>query len=605
VASVAAGGALAAVAAAVWLLAGAAAAQAAGPFGYTTEIRGVEVASVRKLLLETSRLVTLEKEPPPNVAVLRRRAQRDLETMRTVLRSEGYYGARVEYALDRATTPVKVVVTVQPGPAYVLAAYDVVLENEHGVSELARSLEETSEKSVHLGERARSAAVVAHQDELLVTMRRHAFALARVVDRQVVVDHATREVRVTLTVDPGPELSFGMIEVEGASEVETEFIRRRAPWRPGASYDVDKLADYRTTLLTTGLFDHVRVRASDAAGADDTIPIVVTVTEAKFRGIGIGVFYSSSDGGGADAFWENRNFRGKAERLRIGGTFSEQTQEAKLAYRKPDFLAVDQALNYDVGYKRTETDAYDASQLATSIGIERGLVELITLRAGVSFEYGPVDGALQDRSFHLLGLPLELRRLDTDSLLDPTAGSRIVWNETPYQDLKLDLRFLVSQVTTSFYVPLSASRRFVLASRASVGSLVGAQRSNVPSDKLFYTGGGGSVRGYSYQKAGPLASDNDPFAKNDPLGGRSLVEVGTELRVRVSERIGLVPFVDGGNVYQDVYPSFTDDLFWGAGLGFRYFTSVGPLRLDLATPLRRRSGIDDPVQFYISLGQAF
>jgi len=170
---------------------------------------------------------------------------------------------------------------------------------------------------------------------------------------------------------------------------------------------------------------------------------------------------------------------------------------------------------------------------------------------------------------------------------------------TPYTGEGDDaLLFAVGSVSGSAYKALDADRRYVLAGRATLGSLVGEDTDNIPADKRFYAGGGGSIRGYEFQSVGPLDADGDP------LGGRSLIELNAEVRVRVTEQIGLVPFVDGGMVFDSIYPDFDEDLRWAGGLGVRYFTAFGPLRMDIAVPLNKRE-FDDSFQFYISLGQAF
>ena len=149
------------------------------------------------------------------------------------------------------------------------------------------------------------------------------------------------------------------------------------------------------------------------------------------------------------------------------------------------------------------------------------------------------------------------------------------------------------------YQPLDYARRYVLAGRARVGSTVGQPRRNVPANKRFYAGGGNSVRGYGYQKIGPLNDDDDPD------GGRSLLELGAEFRAQVWGNFAVVPFVDGGTVYDNAYPDFSETFRWAAGIGLRYHTVIGPIRFDIAFPLNPRKGTDDPYQFYISIGQAF
>ena len=201
-----------------------------------------------------------------------------------------------------------------------------------------------------------------------------------------------------------------------------------------------------------------------------------------------------------------------------------------------------------------------------------------------------------------MGLPGSLTRDSRDDDFDATEGTRLNMAVTPYVTTGDDsFFFVVTEVGGSAYLSLQREDRVVLAGRTRVGSILGASRAEIPANKRFYAGGGGSIRGYEYQKVGPLDEENDP------LGGRSLLELGVELRLRLTERFGMVPFVDGGTVFVD--PDFRSDedrtLRWAAGLGFRYYTPIGPLRLDFAFPLNGREGIDNDFQFYISIGQAF
>ncbi len=159
--------------------------------------------------------------------------------------------------------------------------------------------------------------------------------------------------------------------------------------------------------------------------------------------------------------------------------------------------------------------------------------------------------------------------------------------------------FFTTTAGGSAYYALDSDSRFVLAGRTKIGSAIGEPTDKIPANKRFYAGGGGSIRGYDFQSVGPLDADNDP------LGGRSLLEVGAELRIRATESIGLVPFVDGGTVYDSPYPDFEEAFRWAAGVGVRYFTGFGPIRLDIALPLDKRKDVDDDFQLYISFGQAF
>ena len=161
-----------------------------------------------------------------------------------------------------------------------------------------------------------------------------------------------------------------------------------------------------------------------------------------------------------------------------------------------------------------------------------------------------------------------------------------------------DLNYVSNQVSASTYLPLGENTRAVLAGRAALASLDGAPLLQLPADQRIYVGGGGSIRPYAYQTAGPLAPNNDP------IGGKSSLVLNFEARVKVTQTIGVVPFIDAGSYYEKSVPQLSNRLFYGVGLGLRYYTAFGPLRLDLATPLYRRPS-DLPIQVYISLGEAF
>jgi len=192
-----------------------------------------------------------------------------------------------------------------------------------------------------------------------------------------------------------------------------------------------------------------------------------------------------------------------------------------------------------------------------------------------------------------------MTRSTADNPLNPTRGTVVDLSATPYAGFANDpISFLRMSAGGSAYYSLDKGSRFILAGRTRVGSIVGEKTDVLPADKRFYAGGGGSVRGYGYQKVGPLDSDGDP------TGGRSLFDLGAELRIRVTETIGVVPFIDGGMVTEESYPSFDEPLLWAGGLGLRYYTGFGPLRLDVAFPINGRKE-DDLFQFYVSFGQAF
>jgi translocation and assembly module TamA len=351
--------------------------------------------------------------------------------------------------------------------------------------------------------------------------------------------------------------------------------------------------------LQSGLFASAKIKLADEVDGEGRLPVTIDVLEAKHRSVGFGTKYSTGEGFGVNAFWEHRNYFGQGERLRVTATVAEIEQMLDAAFRKPNYLQRDQSLLANVAARHANTDAFDELSVTTFAGLERPYGENWTVTGGLASEYLVIDDDDGERTFLLFGLPATARRDTTDDLLNPSKGTRLTLSLAPWVGtLDQGLTWLNGSTSGSAYYAIDEEARFVLAGRGKLGVIVGEDTDDLPANKRFYAGGGGSVRGYEFQKVGPLDDDDDP------LGGRSVIEVGAEVRARVTESVGLVPFIDGGMVYDDAYPDFNEEFLWAAGLGVRYFTAIGPIRFDLAFPLNGRDE-DDSFQFYISIGQAF
>ncbi|HCW69444.1 MAG TPA: outer membrane protein assembly factor, partial [Thalassospira lucentensis] len=418
--------------------------------------------------------------------------------------------------------------------------------------------------------------------------------------RTVMANTANKTISVTYAFDAGAEANFGAVNVNGAEEVDADFIAGYRSWGAGEKYDPEQVRTTRRDLAQSNLFDSVIVKPVGPISDSGEIPVDITVVERKHRSIGGGVNFSTADGPGANAFWEHRNLFGAGEKLRLGVEASGQEQGLTAEFRKPQFLRRRQALVAEGNAKNHDTDAYQGELVDSFVGVERRLGENWSGTFGFTAEYSDLTGAdSPNEQFYLGGLRGILKHDNTDNPLDPTTGNRLELNVSPYVGLTdTDTSFTSVSLGGSQYLSIDDDGDYVMAARARTGTIIGEERGNLPSNKRFYSGGGGSIRGYEYQKVGPLAEDGDP------VGGRSVLEVGFEFRARITESFGIVPFIEGGNVYESNNP---DDisLLWATGLGFRYYTAVGPLRFDVAVPLDKRENVDDDYQFYISLGQAF
>jgi translocation and assembly module TamA len=253
----------------------------------------------------------------------------------------------------------------------------------------------------------------------------------------------------------------------------------------------------------------------------------------------------------------------------------------------------------NITINKEDAIAYTSEGELFSTGFEYKGFHQIIIGMGVSLGHAMITDYQLHQRYTLIGIPVYAKRDSTDDLLNPTIGDREGITVTPYTDPgKSALTFISGRINGSYYQRLGDSDRYVVAVLGALGATVGVSLDELPKDKRFYAGGGGSVRGYGFQRAGPIDSNDTP------IGGLSSAEASLEFRYKLTETIGIVPFVDAGNVYDTAFPDLGERLFLGAGIGARYYTGLGPLRFDIAAPLHRRNG-DRPIEIYVSLGQAF
>lgn len=565
---------------------------------YKVAITGVPDDKLRTTLEDISYTVSLRKERPPiSLALLRRRAKRDIPRFLKALNAEGYYGARVTADIDEKVVPVRVTFQVALGPPYLLKSVEI--ETIGKDTKLQVKLPEPQELGLALGKPAKARAILDGQNSLIGLLRRQGFPFPRIAERKVMVDHGERTVAVIFHLDLGPTARFGPTRITGLKFVDEGFVRNKVPWQQGDHFDADMLTHVQERLTKTGLFATVRVMTGETLEAGGLLPVTIAVTERKHRTQSAGVSYKTDEGLGATISWEHRNLLRRGERLRLKATASNITLAAEAGFRKPEFLRDDQLLYLDLRMAEDSPDAFTSKNLNSSLLVDRTLGKGLVLGGGLAFKASQVEQFGEEDTYGLVSLPVHFDWDTSDSFLDPSRGGRLILEFEPFCDtFGSDLSFVKGQGSYSRYALLSTSPFLVLAGRACLGAMTGAERDTIPADERFYAGGGGSIRGYAFQSVGPLEG-------TEPLGGRSLLEVSVEFRLKLSDRIGLVTFIDGGNVFTGSTPDLEEDLRWGAGLGLRYFTAIGPVRLDISVPLNRREGIDDRFQIYVSLGQAF
>jgi translocation and assembly module TamA len=576
-----------------------------------------DIDGLQDLISQSSQLVSLADNPPASVAGLRRRAEADVERFEAVMKSLGYYQSAISFTVDTDVDPIVVTVTVDPGQQYVLAAFDIAYFGGAPVHEEARP--NLDDIAVELGSPAVSDAVIGAEARVVRYLRNRGYPFASADDRLVLADHDDKTIWVQIAIEPGPFVRFGETRISGTDRTEAVYFERRVPWQKGEVYDQRLVDSLRQDLIDAGIFSLVRIRVDEDTDAE-TRPILIEIDEGPPRTVRAGASYSTEDGPELRFGWQHRNIFGEAELLDLSTRLGLKIQRVDARYRQPDFRRFEQDLVIDGALLNEQFDAYDQFGVTGSAAVEWPVSEHWEGSMGVATEFLQITEDSEEQVVLLFGLPINYNFDNTDNFLNPSEGFRLSVGAAPWTgrigpvfnnassiagvhlvqtDANAAVTFLESQISGSTYLSLDDENRYILAFRARLAQVAGEPTGTLPANHRLYAGGAGSIRGFEFQKAGPLD------ANNDPLGGRSLVTFGAEFRWRITDTIGIVPFIDGGNVYDSTVPNTSEKLFWGAGLGFRYYTDFGPLRADFAVPLNPRKNIDDPYQFYISLGQAF
>jgi len=563
---------------------------------YHVRIDGIPDRELRRELEAVSVMRTLRDRPPVSDVQLRRRARRDPPLFQEVLRSRGFYAAEIEtvYELDRRRPRVRF--RVDPGELYTLRHVRIV-DADSGEF-LSRP--DRDELGLQTDAPAAAGRILDAEERLLMRLRAEGRPFPEVVDREGIVVHAARAVDVTFRVRRGELMSFGTVTFEGLERTESSALERKIPWRRGDPYDGDLVRKARRRFMDADLFSTLRVLTVEEPDGEGLLPIRVEVTERKPRSVTLAGGYRNDQGWWSLAGWEHRNFLRRGERLSLEYGVSEEGFGGEIVFRRPDVRRVDQSLTLRATQEVEDTRAYASERFGLLGVFDRPLRWGWHGDAGLGYQYSSVSDAQGTRDFSLLYVPAGLSRDGSDDALDPRRGYRLSLGAAPYVDVPNgELVFVKSRVSGTLYQRLFRSPEIDWAGRAGIGIIAGESRNAVPTDERFFSGGGGSLRGYPYQTVGPLED-------GVPTGGRAMVLLSQELRWRLGDTFGITAFLDGGAVTEEAwFDDSVDDFRWGAGLGIRYFTPVGPLRLDVAAPLNRRRGIDDPWQFYVSLGQAF
>ncbi|ATP11697.1 autotransporter assembly complex protein TamA [Bartonella henselae] len=578
-----------------------------------------------KIVKAVSSLVIDRDKALSSSSGLLAKARSDYRAILSALYAEGYYGGVISIKINGLEaadlSPVtqlpkqsKIVITIDAGPQYVFSVA--------GIDKVAPFVKDKSNKMPTVEELGYKVGFVAKSETILKTeqwaiegWRRQGYAKAKVIKSEVVADHVARLIDAQITVDPGRQAYYGPLSVRNVSKkpaVDSAYIAWMTGLKLGQRYDSEAVTKANERLVRLDVFRAVNIHEAETINPNGSLPLTLVVQERKPRRFGAGGSYSTLDGAGFEAYWMHKNLFGHAERLKIetkingvGGNKNQSYDFKSFNYLlgstfiKPGILTPDTDFRAELKVQQDVLENYTTKAIRGRLGITHIFNNNLSGQIAVEVSKGySRDIYFGNRDFTTIGLPFGLIYDSRNNKFNATKG---LYGEVLLEPF-YEMRFsnCVSKMTLEgrSYWALDEKERFIFAARAKLGTIVGSDTAQIPSDTLFFAGGGGSVRGYAYRNIG-IKTDNDAV-----VGGRTLFEGSAELRFSLNDKIGVVSFLDGGIVGDKARFDFSKKMKWGTGIGGRYMTNLGPLRIDLAFPLKREKG-DPRIGFYVGIGQAF
>ena len=556
-----------------------------------------------ELRAAVERVVGQADRPIDNRFEARRRARAAAEDAIALLRSEGYYANAVEPDVSESDPP-RALVQITPGPQFHLKQPEIAWQGQAP----ATVVQDAARTALGLspGAAGRAADVLAAEGRILAGIQSLGHADAAAEPREVIVDHADSSLLATFRIAAGPVVRLGALDIAADGGTDRTFLVRLVPWSAGEAYNPEDVAELERRLLDTGVYDSVTVAlaSADKASGAGLRPVIVSLAPRKPRSIEGSASWATREGIGLSARWTQFNRLGRADTIALTGQVSDRDSRTGIELALPHWRRPQQTLRGAASAYRVRTDAYDETGIGVLADITRryGRTSYFTLGAStdLSRTTEPTPSALTALGRDLVtvrGLSdLVLDR--SDDPLQPSRGFRVSARVEPTLILgDTNLPYLRAIAQGSYYLKLDKQAHTVIAARLRVGRIINGTVDQIPASQRFYAGGGGSVRGFSYQGVGPRLSDGSP------RGGLSLVETSFEVRRQVTSRWGFAAFVDAGAVGSSG-PVDLGDSSLGAGFGIRYNLGFAPIRFDIATPVAGRNG-QPPFQIYVSIGQSF
>ncbi len=568
------------------------------------QVRDSDTA-LREQLLAASQVQAAQRDGVSAPRDIMAAALADYARLSQALYANGYYGGVIHILVDgreAASIPAfsvpsqisEVSIDIDPGPPFQFDTADI--------APLAPGTRLPADFRPEAP--ARSALIQQAVDVAVKEWRDAGHAKVTLLGQSVSANHADQTLSAILRLDPGPQVRFGKLHQTNASAVRSARIRRIAGLPSGEVFSPEVLAKVAGRLRRTGAFSSVSLSEAPVLGPNDTMDIDLALVDAKPRRFGFGAELSSLEGLTLSGFWLHRNLLGGAERFLVDGEVAGIGGESggtdyRLGARieQPATFGTDTKAFIFANAAYEDEPGYLSRQVGLGAGASKIFSDSFEAELGVALRYSDTKDSFGDRTFFLLTVPAAATWDHRDDPSNPAKGFYLKGEAMPFVGLRgagAGLRF---HADGRVYRGFGQDDRFVLAGRMQVGAVFGSDVAELPPDYLFFSGGGNTVRGQPYKSLG-IDLSGGGF-----IGGKAFLGVSAELRAQVTENIGVVGFVDAGHIGADEFFDSAGGWHAGAGLGLRYQTGIGPIRLDVAAPVSGATG--DGVQVYIGIGQAF
>lgn len=532
-------------------------------------------------------------------------AQSDYQRFLSVLYENGYYGAQISITLNgkeaASLSPFETlgeitsaVVTIQQGDQF-----------KFGTAQI-RPLPSDTQLSPEFakGEIAKSSVIQEAVDDSIDAWRSASRPTAKVTEQNITADHTRNSLDASFTIEPGRTAKFGSLIIRGNQRMRENRVRKIAGLPTGENFDPLELEAAGRRLRNTGAFTTVAITEANEISPDGTIPITATVAEAKPRRIGAGATISTDEGLTLEGFWLHRNLLGGGESLRfdavasgIGGTTDGIDYNVGVSLTRPATLSPDTDATFSLNFERDDEPDYSIRAYTVGLNFDHDINDTLSTYAGVRYRNIDTNDVFGLRNFRLLSAPIGITYDSRDNEISASKGIYASLEAQPFYERNRSQSGMRMAFDGRVYLGFGPDDKFVLAGRTQLGAVYGPDLEDLPSDYLYYSGGGGTVRGQDYQVLGV------PFGTDEQTGGKSFTGVSAELRAPLRDNLGGVIFADYGYIGSTSSFLTSGDSHAGVGVGVRFETGLGPIRVDVGFPADDVSTSN--INFYIGIGQAF